>query len=429
MAPRKSYDTKLKYLAKQGLLPESYKRQIPRSLICKWKQEPMEKYVGYELNQNIDQLYELMKVVAEDQRLQKGIRSLIRIQKNLRDIIGKSQEYTSKLKGHKEQVVNAIKRAGEAITIEKATRLMGISQSTFRAWAMEVYFKCDHSVAKICSNNYPQQLTYKEVKKMHRLLSDHRYMMWPVKSVAYYAGKKDILKAHINTWYKYARLLAMERISLKKKSRSYPEGIRAEKPDQIWHADVTELRMGDGQIAYIYLVIDNFSRFILSWRISHKLCAKTRLDTFREAFSRSRLKGKKRIKTTLIVDGGSENNNKTVEAFLKENPTAIGKQVALKDILKSNAMAEYTNRVMKYEYLLVRPINQLKHLGQVMYHSVQNFNCIRPHGALKGLTPAEAYLGKAIDFAYEKLMMREAALARIDWNKTHNCHGCPFGCN
>lgn len=429
MATRKSYDTKLKYLAKQGLLPESYRRQIPRSLICKWKQEPAEKYVGYELNQNIDQLYELMKVVAEDQRLQKGVRSLIRIQKTLRDIIGKGQEYTSRLKKHKVQVVQAIKRAGEAITIEKASRLMGISQTTFRTWAMEVYFKCGTSVAKICSNNFPQQLTYKEIKKMHSLLSDHRYVMWPIKSVAYYAGKKDIIKAHINTWYKYARLLAIERVSFKKKSRTYPEGIRAEKPDQVWHADVTQLRMGDGQTAYIYLVVDNFSRFILSWRISHKLCAKTRLETFKEAFVRSKQKGRKRIKTNLIVDGGTENNNKTVEAYLQENPKAIDKQIALKDILKSNAMAEYTNRVMKYEYLLVRPINQLKHLGQVMYHSVQNFNCIRPHGALLGLTPAEAYLGRTVDLAQEKLLMREAALTRIDWNRTHNCNGCPFGCN
>ena len=426
---RKSYDTKIKYLARKGLLPECYKRQIHRSLICKWKQEPVEKYVGYELNQNIEQLYDVMKLVGEDERLQRTLRSFIRIQKTLRDIIGKGREYTDKLKEHKVQVVNAIKRAGETLTVEKAARLMGIGQSTYRAWAMETYFKCNNSLLKLCNNAYPQQLTYKEIKKMYRLLSDSKHITWPIKSVAYFAIKQNILKAHPNTWYKYARLLEVNRIRIKKKKRAYPEGIRAAKPDQIWHADVTELKMYDGQIAYIYLVIDNFSRFILSWRISYKLCATTRLDTFKEAMFRAKQKGKKKIKTHLIVDGGSENNNKTVNAYIQEYATTIDKQVALKDILKSNAMAEYTNRVLKYEYLFTKQISNLKHLGQILFHSVFDFNCVRPHGALLGLTPAEAYIGKTVDVYKEKLLMKEAAFTRLTWNRTHNCNGCPFGCN
>jgi len=301
---RKSYDTRLKYLAREGLLPETYRKNIHRSLICKWKQEPVEKYTGYELNSNIEELYELMKVVSEDQRLQKAVKGIYRIQKTLKDIIGTGSDYIRKLKEHKTEVVNSIQRAGTTISIAKACKLVGIGRSTFRNWAKETYFKCSHSILKLCSNNYPSQLTFQEVKKMY----------------------------------------------------------------------------------------NNFSRFILSWRIADKLCAKMRLETFREAVINSKIRRERRRytrKTQLIVDGGKENNNHAVDTFIQRKDTPLNKVVALKDILKSNSMVEHINRQLKYEYLFIQPIYDLNQLYRIMQKAVLDFNCIRPHGALNGLTPFE----------------------------------------
>ena len=41
-----------------------------------------------------------------------------------------------------------------------------------------------------------------------------------------------------------------------------------------------------------------------------------------------------------IADGGSENNNKTVEQFIRKFQVDITKKIALKDIRQSNAMTE-----------------------------------------------------------------------------------------
>lgn len=240
---RRTYDTRIKYLAKKGLLPESYKKIIHRSLLCKWKQEPMEKYTGFELNENIDKLYDIMKLVSENEILQKGLRGLLRVQKTLKDIIGIGKKYVSKLKKHKTQVVKTIERVGEIFTIQKACKLMQISESTFRAWSMETYFKCGSSIMKLCSNAYPNQLTHQEIHKMHKLLTDTRYMMYPIKSLAAFAKMHGILTAHVNTWYKYVKLFNLERVVIRKVRKVYEEGIRATKPDEIWHADVTELEV------------------------------------------------------------------------------------------------------------------------------------------------------------------------------------------
>ena len=36
---RKSYDTRVKYLVRKGLLPDVYRKQIHRSLLWKWERE------------------------------------------------------------------------------------------------------------------------------------------------------------------------------------------------------------------------------------------------------------------------------------------------------------------------------------------------------------------------------------------------------
>jgi putative transposase len=302
---------------------------------------------------------------------------------------------------------------------------MGISRSTYRIWAMEAYFQCGQSLTKLCNNSYPQQLTVNEIHKMHRMLSAKRYLHWPIISVAYYGMKKSLLKAHPNTWYKYARLMKIKRRRQRKFRVKYNEGIRATAPNEKWHADITELQMADGKTAFIYLVVDNFSRYITSWRVSNKICAKLRIETFEETIINAKLKPK--AVAELIVDGGTENNNKKVETFLDKYP--VTKIIALKDILKSNSMVESINKTLKYDYLFPRNIQDQKHLVSTMKNIViPDYNDRRPHGSLHGLTPLEAYGKKKVNFKKIRTKMEEAHVDRVQYNRTHSCLGCPFGC-
>lgn len=169
MQKRKSYDTRVKYLVQRNLLPDVYRKQIHRSLISKWKREAPDKYVGYELNDDITELYELMKKVADDKPVQTALKGFYRITKIFKDIIGTGREYLNKLKDHRYRIVDAIQRAKKTIGMKKAIKVFGISRSNYQMWAMEAYFNCTHSIAKLCNNVYPHQLTVKEVHKMHRL--------------------------------------------------------------------------------------------------------------------------------------------------------------------------------------------------------------------------------------------------------------------
>lgn len=428
-ASRTTYDTKVKYLARQGLLPELYRKQIHRSLISKWKKEPADKYMGYELNNNIEDLYELMKQVAADERMVKTLRSFYRIIKTLKDVIGTGREYTDKIAEHKYRIVDTIQKCKGAIGLNRTIKLFGISKSTHRIWQMETYFRCGHSISKLCSNAYPQQLTIREIRKMHRLLSDERMLHWPIVSVAHYGIKRALLKAHPNTWYKYSRLMKLKRKRPRKPTRNYEEGLRATAPNEKWHADITEIKTSDGTTSYIYLVMDNYSRYITSWRVLDKICGKTRIETFEETFKKAGIKPVRRTKKKhqLIVDGGTENNNKEVVRLIEKYP--VEKMVAMRDILKSNAMIESVNKIIKYDYLFPRHLHSMQQVIDVMRNVViPDYNNKRPHGSLGGLTPLEAYRKKQVNHQKIHEEMKVASKERIQFNQNHLCESCAFGC-
>lgn len=62
------------------------------------------------LDVSLEDLYELMKAVSQDERLQKAVRAIYRINLTLKNIMGRGGEYK-----HKTEIVNTIQRAEKAI--------------------------------------------------------------------------------------------------------------------------------------------------------------------------------------------------------------------------------------------------------------------------------------------------------------------------
>jgi transposase InsO family protein len=80
-------------------------------------------------------------------------------------------------------------------------------------------------------------------------------------------------------------------------------GIRADAPNQLWHIDVTIIRLLDGTKAYLHAVIDNFSRRILAWALEERLGAS---GTCRILLEAGRHLGTRPVETTVVADSGTE---------------------------------------------------------------------------------------------------------------------------
>jgi transposase InsO family protein len=91
------------------------------------------------------------------------------------------------------------------------------------------------------------------------------------------------------------------------------EGVRASRPDEVWHVDVTIFKLLDGTRAYLHAVIDNFSRRVLAWRLTDRLLPGGTVAILLEA-ARTLAGG---TVPTLFADSGSENVNGKVDALVE----------------------------------------------------------------------------------------------------------------
>ncbi|MFN5415960.1 MAG: integrase core domain-containing protein, partial [Flavobacteriia bacterium] len=127
---------------------------------------------------------------------------------------------------------------------------------------------------------------------------------------------------------------------------------------------------------------------------------------------------------TLLVDGGSENHNKVVNSYVNFIPN-LTKLRALKDIRFGNVQIEAHNKILKQSWLYRRDIHTPEKLQEEVKAFVKEFNTIRPHHALGGLTPNEKHyeIEPYENFVY-RIKQKEALKERMIGNRQNACGTC-----
>jgi transposase InsO family protein len=174
---------------------------------------------------------------------------------------------------------------------------------------------------------------------------------------------------------------------------------------------------------YLYLVVDNYSRRQLSWRLRDRLCKHELLATVKDAYGFG-LKHLKELNVQLWVDGGSENNNAVVDEFIQRSQVGMHKVIAQKDVGFSNSMIEAVFKVIKYQYIYPHDPDAREKLRSLLAFAFHEYDTMRPHGSIGGLTPDESYRGLQPDREKEKLHLNAARTERIDYNLKNQCGKC-----
>lgn len=338
-----SYVVMLYAAGKEHLLPKEFRDSIPFSTQSAWRNVNAEKFYGYQyVNDFLEENIKQKELFERYRNLRRFQNATSRIYIQISDDLELFKRGFYRIKKTRKKIVDAIESVRDVVPVEKLVPLFKISVSTYKSWLSEVRYSCDNSPLKRCRKWYSKQLTQAEVKCIERMLTCKEFMYWPVYSVSRYAAKQGILAACPQTWHKYKKLLGLERKKIKKKK--YPESIRATRPDEVWHSDITLYRTGDKVLNYIYIVMDNFSRKILAWLVAGKRDMKYQKQVLKIAYDNA-IKKDPDFKVDLIVDGGSEHHNVVINDFLKGVPEHITQKTALKDVDYSNSMIEALNRV------------------------------------------------------------------------------------
>ena len=161
--------------------------------------------------------------------------------------------------------------------------------------------------------------------------------------------------------------------------------VEITRPNQVWCADITYLPMRRGFL-YLVAVMDWYSRMVLSWRVSNTMDTSFCVEALQEALCRY---GSPEIFNT---DQGSQFTDRDFIAVLKD---VAGLQISMdgRGRWLDNVMIERLWRSLKYETIYLHAWET----GTMVRHGIERWMhryCFeRPHGALMGRTPHEAYRG------------------------------------
>jgi len=159
-------------------------------------------------------------------------------------------------------------------------------------------------------------------------------------------------------------------------------GMEIVRPNQVWAMDITYIPMARGFV-YLAVVLDWFSRRVLSWRVSITMEAAFCVETLEDALA---LHGKPDIFNT---DQGSQFTGAAFTGALTDNCIAISMDG--KGAWRDNVFVERLWRSVKYEEVYLRAYDSVSEARASIGRYLNFYNGRRPHSSLDGVTPDQAY--------------------------------------
>ncbi len=166
--------------------------------------------------------------------------------------------------------------------------------------------------------------------------------------------------------------------------RTYPyllRGLQVTRANQVWVADITYIPMARGFL-YLVAIMDHFSRYVLSWRLSNTLDVDFCVEALEEALG----KAKPDIFNT---DQGSQFTSDAFTGMLLEQ----GIQISMdgKGRYLDNILVERLWRTVKYEEVYLKAYDTVRKARAGIDAYMNFYNNERPHQALGYRTPAQVY--------------------------------------
>ena len=163
--------------------------------------------------------------------------------------------------------------------------------------------------------------------------------------------------------------------------------------NQLWQTDFTYLKVIGWGWFYLSTILDDFSRYIIAWKLCTTMKAEDVTDTLQLALAASGCDSARiRHKPRLLSDNGSSYVSAELADWIDGNgmdhvrgapnhPQTQGKIERWHQTLK--------NRILLENYYLPGDLERAVH------RFVEHYNCARYHESLGNLTPADVYFGRA----------------------------------
>jgi transposase InsO family protein len=163
-------------------------------------------------------------------------------------------------------------------------------------------------------------------------------------------------------------------------------------PHQMWATDASYFRVAGWGYYYMVTVMDDFSRFILAWRLQIDMASVSLIEVVQDAID---LTGMTEVpvedRTKLLSDNGSGYVSRLFREYLQ--------LVGIRHILAAPYHPQTNGKLERYHQTLKRDVKQLPYdvpneLELAIGEFVDFYNHRRYHKALKDIIPADMLAGR-----------------------------------
>ena len=158
-------------------------------------------------------------------------------------------------------------------------------------------------------------------------------------------------------------------------------GLKITRPDQVWAADITYIPMARGFL-YLVVIMDWYSRYVLSWRLSNTLDADFCVEALEEALRQGR-------PDIFNTDQGAQFTSEAFTGLLEQHSIQISMDG--KGSYNDNLFIERLWRTVKYEEVYLKAYQDGREARAGLGRYFRFYDTERPHQALGYRTPAEVF--------------------------------------
>jgi transposase InsO family protein len=164
------------------------------------------------------------------------------------------------------------------------------------------------------------------------------------------------------------------------------------RPHRMWATDASYFRVVGWGYYYLVTVMDDYSRFILAWKLQKDMSANSLIEVVQEAVDATGMTDVPvEDRTKLLSDNGSGYVSRAFRDYLR--------LVGIGHILAAPFHPQTNGKVERYQQSLKREVNQLPYelpsqLERAIADFVDYYNYRRYHKALGNVTPADVLYGR-----------------------------------
>ena len=187
------------------------------------------------------------------------------------------------------------------------------------------------------------------------------------------------------------------------------------RPHQMWATDASYFRVVGWGYYYLVTVMDDYSRFILAWRLQRDMSADSLIEVIQEAVDATGMTDVSvEDRTKLLSDNGAGYVSRAFQDYLH--------LVGIRHILAAPFHPQTNGKLERYHRTIKQEVNQIPYefpgqLERAIADFVDYYNYHRYHKALGNVTPADVLSGKREEILERR---KEVRIQTINRRKDYN---------